>query len=83
MQAFTREFQKRFHKYPNNNIHVAVSLLNDIFKEQNWRLTREPNMDEVWQVVKQIGLLKTPGSDGMHVIFIRNVGMIRVSLLTI
>lgn len=56
LQAFTREFQKRFSKNPYNNVCLAVPLSKDIIEEDNRCLIRDPTTDEVWLAVKQISL---------------------------
>lgn len=63
------EFQKRFSKDSHNNVHIAIPLFKDISDKDNKHLIRDPTMDEVWLAVKQIGPLKAPGPDGIHVIF--------------
>lgn len=59
---------------------MAIPLFKDILDSQNVRLTKDVTMEEVWQLVKQIGSFKAPDPDDVDAIFIRNVEILQVSL---
>lgn len=69
LQVFSQEFKKYFTKDLNTNLQLVIPPSADISDQDNAWLTRGTTMEEVRQAGKQIGPLKAPGPDGMHVIF--------------
>lgn len=69
LQVFAQEFEKRIRKNTNKSVQLEVPFSRDISEEYNLKLTREATMEKFQQAVKQIGSLKAPSSDGMHVVF--------------
>lgn len=70
MQVISLKFHRKFKKVTDTSVNELVPLSEDILDDNNRWVTRDTVEDEILQAVRLI----TPGPDGWHAIFSKNVG---------